>query len=288
MPELPEVETVRNQLEAFLKGHRIEDVLVSNNRSFIGDKKNLVGANFVGFSRFGKMLSLSLDNGCSLLIHLKLTGQLVYRGPNLKNPPELSPKVVGGLPGRYTRVIFKLDKGGVLYFNDLRLFGWIKVIKTSDIKTLNLIGKLGKEPPVVSGSNLATLSFSDFSQVLSKSKKAIKLVLMDQEKIAGIGNIYANDALFLAGINPQRSANSLDENEQKKLYDSVIKVLKEGIKRGGSSENTFVNPDGSEGDYQNFTWVYGRENLPCKVCGEKIKKIYLGGRGTYFCPNCQT
>lgn len=287
MPELPEVEAVRSQLEIFLRGHVIEDVLITDKRSFLGNKEDIIGARFKAFRRLGKVLRADLDNGFSLLIHLKLTGQIVYRGPNLVNPPPLSGKVVGGLPGKYTRVVLKLDRGGVLYFNDLRVFGWIKVIQSSKVESEKLFGRLGKEPPVVSHSYLPILTLNDFAQILSKSKKAIKLVLMDQEKIAGVGNIYANDALFLAGIDPRRPASSLTKNEQERLYNSIIKVLKDGIERGGSSENTFVNADGTEGKYQDFTLVYGKQGQKCSRCGAVIKKIQLGGRGTYFCEVCQ-
>lgn len=287
MPELPEVEAVRSQLESFLKGHKIIDVLIENSKSFVGDKKNVIGANFLSFRRFGKVLVLDLDNGFSILVHLKLTGQLVYRGPNLKNPPQLSSKVVGGLPGKYTRVVFKLDRGGVLYFNDLRIFGWIKVVENKEVESQKMFDNLGYEPPVVKNQELPILTLEKFKEIVSKTKRSIKIVIMDQSKIAGVGNIYANDALWLAGINPKRSAKDLSEIEQKKLYDSIIKVLEDGIKRGGSSENTFVNPDGSEGNYQNFTLVYGREGQKCKRCSVIIKKIQLGGRGSYFCPNCQ-
>lgn len=287
MPELPEVEAIRIQLENFLKGHRIVDVLITNNRSFVGDKRNIIGASFLSFRRFGKVLVFDFDNSFSALIHLKLTGQLVYRGPNLKNPPPLSSKVVGGLPGRYTRVIFKLDKDGVLYFNDLRIFGWVKVIKKSEIKSQRIFDGLGYEPPVVRRQELPVLTFEIFKEILKSTKRPIKIVIMDQSKIAGVGNIYANDALWLAEINPKRPANSLIENEQKKLYNSIIKVLENGIKLGGSSENTFVTPDGSEGNYQNFALVYGRDGQKCKRCLTLIEKIQLGGRGTYFCPKCQ-
>ncbi len=287
MPELPEVEAIRSQLETFLKGHKIEDVIVSDKRSFLGDRRDIIGSCFVEFSRFGKVLFLGLDNDFSLIVHLKLTGQLVYRGPNLRKPPPLSEKIVGGLPGRYTRVVFKLDRNGFLYFNDLRVFGWIKVVKNSEFKPEELVKRLGYEPPAVPSPSLPTLTLKDFSNILSKSKKAVKLILMDQEKIAGIGNIYANDALFLAGIDPRRPANSLRDYEQNNLYNSIIKVLKDGIKRGGSSENTFVNVDGTEGKYQDFTFVYGKVGQNCPRCGAEIKKIQLGGRGTYFCEGCQ-
>lgn len=287
MPELPEVEAVRIKLSEFLSNHKIENVLIKNRKTFLGDEKKIIGASFMGFRRFGKVLVLDLDNNYSLLIHLKLTGQLLYRGPNLKNPPPLSPKVFGGIPGSHTLAVFNLDRNGKLYYNDIRRFGWIKLEKTSEVEKEKFIKNLGPEPPVIKNSFGKKLDLDLFRQVLSKTFRPIKIVLMDQNKISGVGNIYANDALYLAGIHPQRKADSLSLDETEKLFRSVITVLENGIKRGGSSENTFVTPEGTEGQYQNFTLVYGRDKEKCKKCGAEIKKIQLGGRGTYFCPKCQ-
>lgn len=287
MPELPEVEVVRIKLKEFLFNHKIEDVLVKNRKTFLGDEKKVVGAYFKSFRRFGKVLALDLDNDYSLLIHLKLTGQLIYRGPNLASPPPFSSKVSGGVPGPHTLVIFNLDKKGKLYYNDIRRFGWIKVEKTEDLEKEGFISNLGPEVPVATNFSGKELTLDLFSKILSKTTRPVKIVLMDQSKIAGVGNIYANDALYLAGINPKRPANSLSLDDTKKLFKSIIKVLENGIKSGGASENAFVVPDGSEGNYQNFTLVYGRNKEKCKSCGSEIKKIQLGGRGTYFCPLCQ-
>jgi len=287
MPELPEVEAVRVKLSYFLSGHRIESVEIRNSKTFIGDFKKVIGAKFSSFRRFGKVLVLDLDNNYSLLVHLKLTGQLIYRGPKLPNPPPLSEKVIGGVPGPHTLVIFNLDRNGKLYYNDIRKFGWIKLDETDKVGEEKFIKALGPEPPVFENQSGKVLSLDSFAQILSKTTRPIKIVLMDQNKIAGVGNIYANDALWLAGINPRRPSKSLSSKEVEKLFKSVIEVLKEGIKRGGSSENTFVTPEGIEGKYQDFTLIYGRDKEKCKRCGAEIEKIQLSGRGTYFCPHCQ-
>jgi formamidopyrimidine-DNA glycosylase len=287
MPELPEVEAVRVKLSDFLSGHKVEGVEIRNSKTFIGDSKKLIGTKFLSFRRFGKVLVLDLDNNYSLLVHLKLTGQLIYRGPKLTNPPPLSKKVIGGIPGPHTLVIFNLDRGGKLYYNDIRRFGWIKLEGTDKVGEEKFIKALGPEPPVFGNHSGKVLSLDSFAQILSKTTRPIKIVLMDQNKIAGIGNIYANDALWLAGINPRRPSNSLSSKEVEKLFKSVVEVLKEGIKRGGSSENTFVTPEGVEGEYQDFTLIYGRDKEKCKRCGAEIEKIQLSGRGTYFCPHCQ-
>lgn len=280
MPELPEVETIRKGLEKYLVGHKIEDVTVNLPKIFSGDKKDLVGAKIENVRRFAKVLSIDLSNGFSIVIHIKLTGQLIYRGPHLKTPPVLSDKV-SGLPGKHTHIIFKLDKGGILYYNDIRRFGWIKIIRTNQVETSGFVGKLGPEP-------FKDLTFNLFKQILSKSSRPIKIVLMDQEKIGGVGNIYANDALWLAKINPGTPARRLNNQATKLLYDSILKVLKNGLKYGGASELAFVTSEGSEGSYQEHFLVYGQEGEPCEHCHKaRIQKVFLGGRGTYFCPVCQ-
>lgn len=219
MPELPEVETIRLGLEKYLIGHKITGVKLNFPKIFTGDTKDIINGKIVSVRRFAKVLSIDLDNANSIVIHIKLTGQLIYRGVNLKNPPELSKKVSGGIPGKHTHVIFTLDKNSFLYYNDFRRFGWIKIIKTIDVEKSSFIGKLGPEP-------FKDLDLEKFKEILGKSKTAIKVVIMNQEKMGGIGNIYANDALLLSKIYPKRPANTLSSSEQENLYDAIIKVLK--------------------------------------------------------------
>ncbi len=281
MPELPEVESIRGQLDKYLRGHKIQKVSVHTPKIVSGDVNKLVGGKVKKVRRFGKVLSVDLDNSYSFVAHIKLTGQFIYRGPNLKDPPDLSKKVIGGLGGRHTHLIFHLDRDGKLFYNDVRRFGWIKIVETESVTDIDFIKKLGPEP-------LNGLTLELFSKILKSSKSAVKIVIMDQSKMGGVGNIYANDALWLASINPTRPANSLKESEVKLLYNSIIRVLKEGIKRGGASELAFVTPDGGEGNYQNYFLAYGKEGKFCSRCKKaKFIKIMLGGRGTYFCPNCQ-
>lgn len=281
MPELPEVETIKLGLRRFLIGHKILAVEIKDKKVFQANAKDIIGAMIKNVRRFAKVLCIDMSNGNSLIIHIKLTGQLIYRGPNLKKPPPLSPKVNTSLPGKHTHVIFKLDNNGYLYYNDVRKFGWIRVVKTKDVEKSSFISKLGPEP-------FNGLTFERFKEIISKYKTAIKLVLMDQEKIGGVGNIYANDALWLSKIHPRRPANSLKPNEQIKLYDAVLQVLRNGIKYGGASELAFVTAEGREGGYQNHFLVYGQQGKLCQRCKKsKITKIFLGGRGTYTCPICQ-
>lgn len=280
MPELPEVETMRMQLEKFLVGSTITKIEIKN-KTYELPVENLINAKIVGVRRFAKVSSIDLSNGYSILTHVKLTGQYIYRGSNLVNPSKLSSKVVGGLGGPHTHVIFHLKPEGTLYYNDIRKFGWIRVVKTEDVEKEKFVVTLGPEP-------FKDLTFQYFSSLLSKSKRNIKVLLMDQTKIGGVGNIYANDALWLSKISPKRISNTLSQDEQKKLYDAIITVLTAGLKYGGASELAFVTPDGNEGEYQNHTLVYAHTGEICKNCNKnKIEKFFLGGRGTYWCATCQ-
>ncbi len=280
MPELPEVESIKLQLQKYLVGHKITNIKVKWPKIFSGDKEKILGAPILDIRRFGKVLVVDFENSYSLVIQIKLTGQLLYQGPNLHSAKGLSQKILGGVGGKHTHVIFRLDRDGVLYYNDVRKFGRMFVIDIDKVKETGLLGKLGAE-------FLKDMTLAKFSEIVQKSGNPIKILLMDQQKMAGVGNIYANDALWLAGVDPRKKSSSLSASARKKLFEAIESVLKEGIKRGGASELAFVTPDGREGNYQDYTLVYGRENEPCKVCKTPIKKIKLGGRGTYFCPVCQ-
>lgn len=281
MPELPEVETMRSQLEKFLVGSVVKDIKVKTLNIVNGDFKKLLGQKVISVRRFAKVSSIDFSNNFSLLTHVKLTGQFIYRGPNLDNDGMLSKKVVGGLGGPHTHVIFEFEDGGVLCYNDIRKFGWIRIMPTTDVENEKFVKTLGPEP-------FKDLNLEYFQKLLSKSKRNIKVLLMDKSKIGGVGNIYANDALWLSKISPQRSSNTLSDQEQKKLYSAIHTVLKAGLKYGGASELAFVTPDGKEGEYQNHTLVYGHTGEICTSCKKsKIEKNFLGGRGTYFCPTCQ-
>lgn len=288
MPELPEVEAIKIGINKYLDGHKILAVNLAYPKIFEGNPEDLYGAKFKSARRFGKVVSVDFDNGYSFVVHVKLTGQLIYRGPNLKNPPELSKKVTGGAPGRHTHVTFNLDKGGFLYYNDVRRFGWIKVVKTIEVENIPFVKKLGPEPFGAKDGKPSLLTFDHFKQFLSKSGRPIKVVIMDQEKMGGVGNIYATDALWLAKIDPKTPAKSLDEKNAKELFDAIHEVLKQGIKWGGASELAFVTPDGTEGNYQHHTLAYGHQGELCSRCKKaKFGKYFLSGRGTYVCPVCQ-
>lgn len=287
MPELPEVETIKLGLQKYLIGHKFTGVEILSKGIFEGSAKQIIGAKVVEIRRYGKGLVIDLSNGKSLAIHIKLTGQIIYRDPKTKNIP-VSPNKVKTLPNNATRIIFKLDRNAILYFNDLRKFAWIRVVETSKIGEMPFFKNMGPEPfGSAQGKPERDLTLEKFEAIVSKSRIQIKPLIMDQTRIGGIGNIYANDALFLAGIDPRRRANSLSSPEIKKLYKAILTVMEKSMKYGGASELNFVNVLGQEGEYQMHSLVYGKKGKPCPNCKSEIEKIFLGGRGTFFCEKCQ-
>jgi len=283
MPELPEVETIRLGLQKYLLGSTVTDIEVRLPKMVSGEVAKVKGAKVLGVRRFGKGLVIDLDNDLSITIHVKMTGQLIYEGSQLSPKRTLSPTVGGTLPNQFTHVIFKLKETGGdahLYYNDIRQFGWIKIIETAQLSEQSYFKELGPEP-------LKDLTLEKFSDILKKKKTPIKPLLMDQKVIAGVGNIYANDALYAAKIHPTRKTNTLTEGEIATLLKELEKVLRKGIEVGGASEWQYVNATGEKGGYQNFFQVYGKVGKECQRCRTKVEKTVMGGRGTFFCPTCQ-
>ncbi len=289
MPELPEVETIRLGLQKYLVGHTIESVKVNLSKMMQGDTRHIVGEKVIGVRRFGKGLVIDGNNGYSIAAHIKLTGQFIYSDPHVAKHVRLSQDKVGRVPNKWTHVIFTLDNHAVLYYNDLRQFGWIKIVKTEDVSSLPFFKDLGPEFPALPKTTRQQplLTLDNFRTIVQKGSGPIKPLLMDQKKMSGIGNIYANDGLFDAGIDPRRKAKSLSEDQIKRLYESLLKVLKKGLEYRGATELNFVDALGEEGEYQKHFLVYSRAKKPCRVCGTPIQKFKLAGRGTYFCPACQ-
>lgn len=273
MPELPEVETIRRGLEGLIINKKIVGVEVRLKKIFFGDVKKIIGARFCRVRRFGKALILDLNNNYSIVIHPKMTGQIVYKSKGI-------------FPSRFTHIVFTLSTGRIFY-NDLRQFGWIKIVKTKEVLKIPFFRNLGPEPPVVSSIEGRVLTPEIFKNLVSRNSGKIKVLLLDQKKISGIGNIYANEALFLAGLNPTRKGSSLTNDETLRLYKAITKVLKLGLKYGGSSENTFLNARGERGNYQKYALVYGRRGETCRRCNSSLQVIQLSGRGTFFCEKCQ-
>lgn len=281
MPELPEVETIRLGLAGKIIGSTIRNINVLNPKSFSGDKKLLVHKKVINLFRRAKILGVEFTH-LTLLVHLKMSGQLIYQGKEKFVGGHPTRDMFGDLPNKSTRVIFEFDNGGKLYFNDQRKFGWIKLVENARIREQKVFDKFGPEPLE------KEFTWEILKRQLVKRKNTpVKVVLLDQAVISGIGNIYACEACFLAGINPNKKTIRLTDKEYKKLHLGIINSLKNGIKYGGSSKTHFVNPEGKKGLFLNYAFVYSREKLPCKICKTPINKIKLGGRGTYFCPACQ-
>ncbi len=291
MPELPEVETIARQLDEVLAGKKITKIDVLHTKSFGGKESDLVGMEIDSVARKAKMILIkccraapTLRSGQAvsriLVVHLKMTGQLIY--------VENSRRIVGGhptadwvndLPSKYTRIIIDFDNGAKLFFNDLRVFGWMRVMTNDEWRMAN-----DRLP-----SDVVDREFTPeyFKSVLAKSGRSIKLILLDQAKFGGVGNIYANDALYKAKIDPRRKAKELNDIEIKELYIAVKKVINLGIKYGGASVDKYVDAVGVGGKYQEHFLVYQRNGEKCKRDGATIRKIKIGGRGTYYCPSCQ-
>lgn len=289
MPELPEVETIRRGLKKFILNKKITKITVLCKKSFIGP---LSLGRIIGIRRYGKALILDLNNSFSLMIHLRMTGQLIY-DDNKKNTntglAQFKNRYAAGhpsenftakLPNRQTRVIIELENG-ILYFNDQRKFGFIKVIKTSEVENDAFIKKLAKEPWEITTKEL-------FEKLQKHPKSCIKATLLDQSIICGLGNIYVDEALFAAKIHPKRKSSTITEEETEKIIKAARNIMQKSIDSGGSTMATYVKADGTKGDYlEKFAQVFRREGNPCLRCGEKLIKIRVAGRGTHICPQCQ-
>lgn len=279
MPELPEVEIIRQGLAKYLPDKEITDVDVRVTKLFTGEKKSIVGASVEDVRRRAKVLMIDFSNGKTLLIHLKMTGQLVFQSADENE------KVVGGhpqeaynqpLPHKHTHVIFVFADGSKLFFNDLRKFGWMQVLPTGEADTHGMLATVGPEPLG------PALTEAVFRERLGKyPNRLIFQSLLDQTLVAGIGNIYANEALYEAGIRPERRVKDITHKEWSKLYTAVRHVLEESIKYGGTSDNTYIQVDGKRGDYLKHAHVYHKKIA--QPCGHEVVRKKVGGRTTHFC-----
>ena len=265
MPELPEVETVRKQLEKEILGATITKIDVREIHCYEGLPWS-VSEKIVEIARVGKYIFIKFESGRGLQIHLKMTGRIVLVDPFYET-------------AIHTRVAMELSDGRKIYYWDTRMFGYIKHVEDIRYQESVISQKLGPEP--------WDISDTDLLRKLQKTGRAIKEAILDQSLLAGVGNIYANDGLWLAGIDPRRKANSLKLSEVKKLRLSLSTVLERGLAVGGASDNTYRDFYGGRGGYQNEFLTYGRTGEPCNNCGLGIKRIVVGGRGTWTCDKCQ-
>jgi len=267
MPELPEVEVIRQFLDKKIVGQTISKIDILTKKTFIGNPNLVEGQKIIGTARIGKQLSLILENNLVLLFHLKMTGQIILSGTNK--------------PTKSTRLIFKLKKSGFIFFNDQRKFGWVRIFTPPELVEFQ--------------SNLGLDVFSPeftpdyFYQQLQSTSRPVKTVLLDQSKFAGIGNIYANDALFLSGIHPKTPASKIPRSKAQKLHRHLLFIMHQSVIAGGSTakDRGYLKPDGSAGSNQSYFRVYQQTGEPCLKCKTPIKYIKVSGRGTFFCPKCQ-
>src|SRR3989344_1545000 len=304
MPELPEVTVIVNSLNKKIKGLVLESIEYDWPKKFFWNKfsiKNLKRAKILGVERRGKVVQINLqkakrlktkasgispsalDLELSILIHLKLTGQLIYQDAKTRIagghpiPPLNLPS-----PNKTTRATFVFTNGGHLYFNDMRKFGWVKVAKSDEESIKAAIGKveLGPDP--------MEMKYEDFLQRIKKKPHArIKKLLMDQSFVSGVGNIYSDEALWRAKVHPKRSIVTLTDAEIKAIFDGLLDSFKLAIAKGGSSANSFVDGRGERGLYLTFAKAYHMTGQPCARCKTLIVRAKMDGRSAHFCPACQ-
>ena len=340
MPELPEVETIRKGLQKVIVGRKIEKFESKDLKVVQFKPEEIEDTKIESIDRRAKMLVFNLSNKKSILIHLKMTGQLIWEAcaggtefclKKSRSTSLTAGRIAGGhpspdwvakLPNNYTRAIFYFDVGSVLFFNDLRRFGYLKLYDTKNVISTDLsrrakaevekspdkrsldyarddklnglvpeLAKIGPEPfDSAQGKPSPEFTIEYMMRRATKTpNRKIKQFITDQEIIAGVGNIYVDEALFYAGILPTRAVKDIKLSEWKKIKDSIIKALELGLKYGGSSEDTYVDAFGNQGTMNEHCNVYRKTGQPCKRQGCKgtIKRISIGGRGTHFCDACQ-
>ncbi len=270
MPELPEVETIRRGIEKKIINKKIIGIEVVRKESVKNNSiqfaKELINNFIIDTQRKGKLLIMELKNKKNLIARLGMTGQLIYSAENQKR--------------KHTRIIIYFKDRTKLYFNDIRLFGYMKIIAEKELNDIK--AKMGIDPVE------KNFTANKFKQIIGKRKRILKSLLLDQKLIAGIGNIYADEICFEAKLIPARKVNTLSGKEIKKLYNSIIKILRLAINNRGTSFSNYVDSNGKKGNFSNFLKVYQKEKEYCRNCKNRsIKKITVAGRSTRYCASCQ-
>lgn len=287
MPELPEVETVRRGLETLVIGKQIMTVQHDTPKSFPNApgevEQFLIKAHITAIRRRAKVLIIDLDTNYSLVIHLKMTGQMVFRGKEVFGAGHPNDSLIGELPDKSTRVTITFTDASKLFFNDQRKFGWMRLMPTIEIPNIDFMKKVGPEP----------LS-DDFNpqifieRIRKRANTTVKAALLDQTVLAGIGNIYADEGLWGAKIHPAQRVRDVSDAKLTLLYKELRFVLELSIEKGGSTDKNYVNAEGKRGSYIDFARVFRREGKDCpRHPGVVIIKTRVAGRGTHTCPKCQ-
>lgn len=287
MPELPEVETVRRGLHELIIGREVEAVEHDTPKSFpnttVDVRQFLIGSKIIDVRRRAKVLLIDLSSEYTLVVHLKMTGQMVYRSADVAfGAGHPNDSLIGELPDRSTRVIFRFTDGSHLYFNDQRKFGWVRLLPTIEVPNIDFMKKVGPEP-------LETdFTAAEFTQRFRRrSRSPIKAALLDQTVIAGVGNIYADESLWGARLHPRTLVKDITDEQFKTLFNELRYVLNLAIEKGGSTDRNYVNAEGKKGSYIDFARVFRRDGKSCPRCGTTIIKMKIAGRGTHTCPYCQ-
>jgi formamidopyrimidine-DNA glycosylase len=287
VPELPEVETVRVGLQRLLPGRVITSAEYDTDKSFPNTpadvRQFLVGAEAREVRRRAKVLLIDLSSEYTLVVHLKMTGQLVFDSRTEHfGAGHPSDSLVHALPDKSTRVTLTFKDGSKLFFNDQRKFGWMRLMPTAEVPNIDFMKRVGPEPLE-----------ADFTwQVLEdrlkrRAKTNIKAAILDQSVVAGVGNIYADESLWGAKIHPASIVGNLSDKDIKALFTALQAVLRLSIEKGGSSNRNYVNAEGKKGSYMELANVFRREGQPCPRCGTTIIKLRVAGRGTHVCPKEQ-
>lgn len=286
MPELPEVETVRAGLERLIVSKVIKSVSSDNPKSFPNspaDVSNfLVGASVTAVKRRAKVLILDLSSDYSLVVHLKMTGQMVYRGEQTFGAGHPNDSLINQLPDRSTRVAIVFSDESKLFFNDQRKFGWMRLLPTIEVPNIDFMKKVGPEP--LTGEFTPKVFIE---RIRKRSGTTVKAAILDQTVLAGVGNIYADEALWGAKIHPAIRVKDISDAKLKLLWQEIRYVLDLSIQKGGSTDKNYVDAEGKRGSYLQFARVFRREGQPCPSCGSVIEKSKVAGRGTHTCPKCQ-
>ncbi len=289
MPELPEVEVIRSGLSELIAKKTIEKVNVLNTKSFQASTSSIDvfvnNSTILSVKRRAKILLIELSSGYSLVIHLKMTGQLLFRDNQNKSKNfaggHPSDSFLSVLPDNHTRVELIFTDSTTLFFNDMRKFGWIKLLPTTELKEEKFIAKLGPEPLIGNPT-------PEYLKRMSRHPKSlVKAALLNQEIVAGIGNIYADEALWGAMIHPKTRVENLSKKQLEDILNAAIEVMSFSINKGGSTDRNYLNAKGEKGSYLTFANVFRKEGKPCPRCGHVIEKIRVAGRGTHICSNCQ-
>ena len=299
MPELPEVETVKRGLIKLIVGKKIATAENDNPKSFPNSNLDvdnfLINSVVTDVRRRAKVLIIDLSTNYSLVVHLKMTGQLVFVGSpsTIYQLPSTADEVrfagghpndslVDSLPDKSTRVTISFADNSHLYFNDQRKFGWVRLMPTAEVPNLPFMQKVGPEPLE------PDFTVAQFIERFARRPRTnIKAALLDQSVIAGVGNIYADESLWGAKIHPATLVSDLPYSKFQLLYSEVRYVMNLSIEKGGSTNRNYVNAEGKKGSYMDFARVFRREGLECPRCGTEIVKMRVAGRGTHICPSCQ-